>query len=49
MTKKREVEASRPIRSAVEGFTRRTPPVMGYRTERRLRRARVQEAGGGLF
>ena len=31
--------------SAVEGFTRRTPPVMGYRTERRLRRARLQEAG----
>jgi hypothetical protein len=40
----------RPIGSAVEGFTRRTPPVMGYRTERRLRRARVQAAaGGGLF
>jgi hypothetical protein len=36
--------------SAVEGFTRRTPPVMGYLTERRLRRARVQAAGGdGLF
>jgi len=45
----REIMFSRPIRSAVEGFTRRTPPVMGYRTERRLRRARVQEAGGGLF
>ena len=41
---------SRPIGSAVEGFTRRTPPVEGYRTERRLRRARFQAAaGGGLF
>jgi hypothetical protein len=49
MKKEREVAVSRPIGSAVEGFTRRTPPVMGYRTERRLRRARVQEAGGGLF
>jgi hypothetical protein len=46
----------RPVGSAVEGFTRRTPPVEGYRTERRLRRARpvpdgtgpdIQEAGGG--
>lgn len=27
MKKEREVEASRPIGSAVEGFTRRTPPV----------------------
>ena len=35
--------------SAVEGFTRRTPPVEGYRTERRLRRARVQEAAGGVL
>ena len=32
--------------SAVEGFTRRTPPVMGYLTERRLRRAPIQAAGG---
>ncbi len=31
---------SRPIGSAVERFTRRTPPIAGYRTERRLRRAR---------
>jgi len=47
--REREITLSRPIGSAVEGFTRRTPPVMGYRTERRLRRARVQEVDGGLF
>jgi hypothetical protein len=40
----------RPVGSAVEGFARRTPPVMGYRTERRLRRpANQEDVGGGFF
>ena len=39
----------RPAGSAVEGFARRTPPVMGYRTERRLRRPADQAGGGGGF
>ena len=38
-----------PVGSAVEGFARRTPPVMGYRTERRLRRPADQAGGGGGF
>jgi hypothetical protein len=36
----------RPIGSAVEGFTRRTPPVVGYGTERHLRRAPLRKQPG---
>jgi hypothetical protein len=49
--KEREFSFSRPMGSAVEGFTRRTPPVEGYRTEQRLRRTRrsVGRSGGRVL
>src|ERR1700736_1776488 len=39
---------SRPIVSAVEGLARRTPPVWGYRTARRMMRASSSGFGGWL-